>query len=101
MRPIPRLEKYEPQKRDWAKDVNTETPSRLMLISDIIWVFWLVGLDFLIVRNVHEFFYVNCRGPCLHQYASGIIAFFLIPIHTQGCKNPLIFLTPDAPTEIK
>ena len=26
--------------RDWAKDVDTETPSRLMLISD------MVGLDF-------------------------------------------------------
>ena len=32
--------------RDWAKDVDTETPSRLMLISDMIRVFWLVGLYF-------------------------------------------------------
>ena len=35
----PRLEKSESQKQDWTKDANTETPSRLLLISD----FPLVG----------------------------------------------------------
>ena len=53
----PRLKKSEPQKRDWAKDVDTETPSGLLLISDFPLVgrgmifaswneFWLVGLDY-------------------------------------------------------
>ena len=58
----PRLKKSESQKQDCAKDVDTETPSRLLLISDsplvgrgiifaplnkfyMIRVFWLVGLD--------------------------------------------------------
>ena len=64
-----KTEKSESQKRDWSKDVYTDTPSRLLLITDsplvgrgmifapwkefyMIHVFWLVDLDFFLFDAV-------------------------------------------------